>query len=698
MGIFRQFPYSNFHDMNMDEIIKIVKNMLEEWAQYYTTWDNWKEQVTTEWSEMQAFINNYFDNLDVQDEINNKINAMVSSGEFSEIVDPYVPPAVSAWLAAHITTPETVVIDDTLSIEGACADAKATGNAFANEYSALSTYKVGDYVIHSGLIVKCIRDITTPEVYDGSKWITVATVNEISDLYNKLISCKNNNILFESGMWNDNGIKTYYPRRIRSANYIPIEDFYKISFPSPFAAYAIIYDENKIKLGFYGYNGGQGSTDIYRGDLLASQPTGKYFILDVLKRDDLNNDISAYVDYITTNTNCITQDAHRIDNSYLCWLGTPIDANTDLQTLTDFGTYYCQNDATAVTLTNCPTDKPFRMIVEASSGNDEDYLIQKITDIDGAEYTQICKNGVWSNNYNATLPKLSYKRKRIIRNLIEKYIDNRQYFYYEFNSTRNIYADNSCYTPKSEVVEQFPAAASVDLDGFFIINCSLYVQLLLMGRDPGDFINKDDESYAPDITIYEDPTYGEYDFGYYFDFVDREKCYGVGVRDEHGDLIRLYGYSGTGEEAASYNTRYSTGNTTGLYVDGQPINQSWLLFMTASDMALELWRKGCEIQMSDLDIGDLVFTKQIYINDSFEATSFRGIDHVVMVYDFDVNGLPKFTEASWLYPSLVKRGYDFEEDVDVLRTQKILRYAVMCARNPAAFNLGGNVPTEITEL
>ena len=38
MGIFRQFPYSNFHEMNMDEIIKIVKNMLEEWATYHATW------------------------------------------------------------------------------------------------------------------------------------------------------------------------------------------------------------------------------------------------------------------------------------------------------------------------------------------------------------------------------------------------------------------------------------------------------------------------------------------------------------------------------------------------------------------------------------------------------------------------------------------------------------------------------------
>ena len=129
MGIFRQFPYSNFHEMNMDEIIKIVKSMLEDWARYYNEWDNWKETVTNEWAEMQTFINNYFDNLDVQTEINNKITAMVNSGEFSRIVDPYVPPAVANWLADHITQPTGVVIDDSLTVSGACADAKATGDA-----------------------------------------------------------------------------------------------------------------------------------------------------------------------------------------------------------------------------------------------------------------------------------------------------------------------------------------------------------------------------------------------------------------------------------------------------------------------------------------------------------------------------------------------------------------------------------------
>ena len=128
MGVFRQFPYSNFHEMNLDEIIKVVKDMLVEWAQYHAQWDEWQGDIDQAWQDMQDFINNYFDNLDVQQEINNKIISMVNSGEFGTIMQPYVPPEVTAWLADHITQPVGVVIDDSLTVEGACADAKAAGD------------------------------------------------------------------------------------------------------------------------------------------------------------------------------------------------------------------------------------------------------------------------------------------------------------------------------------------------------------------------------------------------------------------------------------------------------------------------------------------------------------------------------------------------------------------------------------------
>ena len=148
MGVFRQFPYSNFHEMNLDEMIKIIKNMLEEWAQYYAEWNTWMDQMNDDWSNyqevmneawqnMQDFINNYFDNLDVQEEINTKITSMVNSGVFASIVAPYIPPEVSTWLSAHITQPTGVVIDTSLTVAGACADAKSTGDAIDKVKSAI---------------------------------------------------------------------------------------------------------------------------------------------------------------------------------------------------------------------------------------------------------------------------------------------------------------------------------------------------------------------------------------------------------------------------------------------------------------------------------------------------------------------------------------------------------------------------------
>lgn len=137
MGVFRQFPYSNFHEMNMDQLIKIVKNMLEEWASYYAEWEEWKNDTTAAWESLQDFVNTYFDNLDVTAEVYTVIQGMVASGQFQTIVAPYIPDEVTGWLSEHIS--ESYVVDDTLSITGAAADAKITG------YVANAEYKTTPY-------------------------------------------------------------------------------------------------------------------------------------------------------------------------------------------------------------------------------------------------------------------------------------------------------------------------------------------------------------------------------------------------------------------------------------------------------------------------------------------------------------------------------------------------------------------------
>ena len=118
MGIFQQFPYSNFHEFNLDQIIKIMREMQDEW-----------EATKSEWASYKDFIDNYFANLDVSAEVLQAIQTMAASGELSPIIDPTIISETADWLAEHITQPTTPVIDDTLTIAGAAADAKAAGDA-----------------------------------------------------------------------------------------------------------------------------------------------------------------------------------------------------------------------------------------------------------------------------------------------------------------------------------------------------------------------------------------------------------------------------------------------------------------------------------------------------------------------------------------------------------------------------------------
>lgn len=119
MGIFRQFPYSNFHDMNMDTLIRIMREMQDEWA-----------ETKAEWASYKDFIDNYFNNLDVSQEVLQALRVMAGDGTLNTIMDPVIAAQTAAWLAEHITSTQGItVIDDSLSIEGAAADAKATGDA-----------------------------------------------------------------------------------------------------------------------------------------------------------------------------------------------------------------------------------------------------------------------------------------------------------------------------------------------------------------------------------------------------------------------------------------------------------------------------------------------------------------------------------------------------------------------------------------
>ena len=142
---FNNFPYTDLNDLNIDWLLRAMK-----------------EAVTTANSAMEiaqnlkTFVETYFDNLDVQEEINNKIDEMTSEGYFDNLVDEIAPTIIQAWLDSNIT-PTTPPVDKTLTIMGAAADSAYTGYALDGAYGVLESFGLTKIVPNIG------QSIATPE-------------------------------------------------------------------------------------------------------------------------------------------------------------------------------------------------------------------------------------------------------------------------------------------------------------------------------------------------------------------------------------------------------------------------------------------------------------------------------------------------------------------------------------------------------
>ena len=83
---------------------------------------------------------------------------------------------------------------------------------------------------------------------------------------------------------------------------------------------------------------------------------------------------------------------------------TKIAQNTDLNTITGIGTYYCESNADAQTLSNCPIAFGFKMIVEQTTTSS--YILQKIIRRVGSQWQRYTSDGgtTWNSwsAYNST--------------------------------------------------------------------------------------------------------------------------------------------------------------------------------------------------------------------------------------------------------------------------------------------------------
>lgn len=89
MGLFEQFPYTNFHELNLNWFLSKFKALLADWDAMEIKFASLQDAVDA----LHDYVNNYFDNLDVQNEINNKLDSMYESGELADLISTYYSPS-----------------------------------------------------------------------------------------------------------------------------------------------------------------------------------------------------------------------------------------------------------------------------------------------------------------------------------------------------------------------------------------------------------------------------------------------------------------------------------------------------------------------------------------------------------------------------------------------------------------------------
>ena len=73
-------PYTNFHELNQDWFLNEFNKVVAQWKAMQKNLDSLQDAF----NDLKSYVQNYFKNLDLQEEINNKIDDLISKGEFWE--------------------------------------------------------------------------------------------------------------------------------------------------------------------------------------------------------------------------------------------------------------------------------------------------------------------------------------------------------------------------------------------------------------------------------------------------------------------------------------------------------------------------------------------------------------------------------------------------------------------------------------
>ena len=215
----------------LGKVIDYLNHVIEDVGSTETNVD----RLLNAYNELQGYVNNYFDTVDLQGEINKRLDEMTEDGTFYELFgDDMVEAAGSVmeqWIQEHIEAqvedpPMVLITDKSLSVAGDVADSYSCGNSIINlfnmiapKYDSTHVYNKGDYCIVRynswpwggeniwdlspipAKLYRCKINMQAAESWNAEHWDLIGNFSrEISTLLQNIYQIQT---LF--GMWGDIG-------------------------------------------------------------------------------------------------------------------------------------------------------------------------------------------------------------------------------------------------------------------------------------------------------------------------------------------------------------------------------------------------------------------------------------------------------------------------------------------------------------
>lgn len=221
MSVFNEFPYTNIHELNLDWILAKVKELATEWLQVHTEFETMQQLVNG----LEEYIHDYFENLDIQEEVDIKLDEMAGDGSLLALVRPVMIAYISSWLGDAITNPANPPLDNTLMLSNAAAESRAAGNRIRNLENVLTLVPTG-------------QNLANPNTLSTGRILADGTLANESFYTTDFIPLSNNGEVWRVSAWN--------PDDTRGTNVIISKEYYDaLMQPVPEA-----YKSQSFSLGF----------------------------------------------------------------------------------------------------------------------------------------------------------------------------------------------------------------------------------------------------------------------------------------------------------------------------------------------------------------------------------------------------------------------------------------------------------------